>query len=82
VLPEGISKKIVQDGTGSAVRVGDVVNVKYSCFLPPISGEERLLSLKPFAKSKEQKLVRLRSFTENVREGTSELKFNFFRDCT
>ncbi len=59
VLPEGISKKVVQEGTGSAVRVGDVVNVKYSCILPPISGEERLHSLKPFAKSNGQKLVSL-----------------------
>ena len=55
ILPQGISKDILKEGTGSSVCVGDVATVRYACYL---LGADKILPLqKPFAKSKEQKVT-------------------------
>jgi FKBP-type peptidyl-prolyl cis-trans isomerase len=49
VLPEGLQKTVSKEGTGPAVKLGDIATVKYSCYLPDSA---------PFARSDSQKVVR------------------------
>jgi len=51
---EGLQKKIVKEGNGVPVRLGDIATVKYSCYLPADgSGTTNA----PFAKARDQKIV-------------------------
>ena len=55
-MPEGITKKIIQEGSGSSINVGDVATVKYSCatIVDPKNENESSVT---FSKGSSEKMV-------------------------
>jgi FKBP-type peptidyl-prolyl cis-trans isomerase len=61
-FPEGLVKTITTPGSGDRAKLGDIVTVKYSCYVPNSDGTHD--NNKPFAKATKQKMVRIA-----IREG-------------
>jgi FKBP-type peptidyl-prolyl cis-trans isomerase len=61
-LPDGIVKTVMTPSTGRRIKLGDIVTVKYTCYLPSpdgkgISSNSNNYNGKPFAKATRQKMV-------------------------